>query len=263
MPVKTFIVTGASSGIGRAIADLFHAHGHKVIGVSRRKPQDDIAWLHKACDISKPSEVKLLIAHLPSVIDGVVHAAGIGVGGAVERIEDKALEKLINVNLYGVNRINKAMIPLLSRGDQPTIIHIGSLAGIFPIPFQAHYAMSKAALMHYSDALRLELAPTPIRVTTVLLGDVKTAFTTSREHYFLKQDDRYGERPKRSIDKMARDEAKGMSANYVAKHVVRLIEKKRVPSCKTVGLMYKSMVFAAKILPRRFMLFIVYRLYGR
>lgn len=263
MPVKTVVVTGASSGIGHAVAELLAKQGHTVIGVSRRRPKQGFTWQHIPCDLGDKAAINALLSQLPKSVDAIVHAAGIGVGGAVERIDVNAAEQVTDVNLHAVFRLNKGMIDTLSERERPTIVHIGSLAGIFPIPFQTHYAMSKAALMHYSDALRLELVPLNIRVCTILLGDVKTEFTTARKNYFLNQDARYKERPNRSIEKMARDEAAGMKPENVAKKVASLIKKKRIPSRITLGFTYKLMVFAAKLLPRRLMLYVVYRLYGR
>ena len=141
------------------------------------------------------------------------------------------------------------------------IINISSVAGLLPIPFQAMYSMSKAAVISFSDALRNELRPYGVRVTSILPGDTKTGFTDSRE----KSEDLagYGDRINRSVSKMERDERNGVSPYKVAKKIIKVSKKKNPNTYYVVGFSYSLLIFLSRILPKRFTNWLIYRLYAK
>jgi short-subunit dehydrogenase len=266
MTVKTVVVTGASSGIGLATADYLHKKGYRVIGLSRSKPIGNVPFQHVSCDISDQSEIakisKMIKDEIGS-IDALVNCAGKGIGGAIEETPIAEIDQLFSVNVRGTILFTQAMIPLLRRGNRAKIINIGSVAGSLVIPFQSFYSMSKASLMAFSEALRMELKPEKIDVTIVLPGDTKTGFTKNRVVTSTKPDSPYHGRVERSIQKMAYDEEHGSSPLAVAKKISKLLNRRSMPVSVTIGLEYKLFLFLQRILPKRLVSWILFQMYGK
>ncbi|MDD4355306.1 MAG: SDR family NAD(P)-dependent oxidoreductase [Candidatus Izemoplasmatales bacterium] len=266
MTSKIVLVTGASSGIGRATAEYLYEKGHFVYGLSRSKPMGDFSFVHLACDLTDSEQIvqiKAIIEKECGKIDVLVNCAGVGIGGAIEETERKDIDWLFSVNVQSVIQLTQEMIPLLRKGTNPKIINIGSIAGTLVIPFQAFYSMSKASLSAFSEALRLELKPFKIDVTTILPGDTKTGFTLHRKVTDSKANSLYKERMERSLKKMEQDEQHGKSPLTVAKKIGQLIHRRIMPVNVAIGFEYKLFLFLKRILPNRFVSWVLYQMYGK
>ncbi|MGD9910170.1 MAG: SDR family NAD(P)-dependent oxidoreductase [Candidatus Izemoplasmatales bacterium] len=262
---KVLVITGASSGIGKAAADFFSKKGFNVVGVSRKVPKD-ISYDYYPCDVSIEAEVVSTVKKIEEkygVIDILVNCAGMGVSGAVEYATYDDIKKIFEVNVYGVFLFSKQAIPLLRKSSKPKIINIGSVAGDLTIPFQTFYSMSKASVHVLSEGLRMELKPFGIDVSAVLPGDTKTGFTAAREQPHVLVDDYYKDRIKKSIARMEHDEQNGKSPMSVVKVIHKLIKRKSMPVKVTVGFEYKVFVFLKRVLPKRFENWILYIMYGK
>lgn len=260
------LVTGASSGIGYATAETLQKKGHTVYGISRSKPVGGFAFKHLTCDVTNPLQIASIRAILEKEcgkLDVLVNCAGIGIGGAIEETNMADIEELFQVNVKSVIQLTQTLIPLLRRGTKPKIINIGSVAGALVIPFQAFYSMSKASLSAFSEALRLELKPFNIQVTTILPGDTKTSFTKNRKVTESSPDSIYKERVQRSIQKMERDERQGKDPFSVAKKIGHLIRRRSLPVNVAIGFEYKLFLFLKRILPNRFVSWVLYQMYGK
>lgn len=255
------VISGASSGIGESTAKYFSNKGDKVYSLSRRIKQDkDITYL--SCDITDINQIKesiKKIIELEGKIDLLINNAGMGISGAVEYHSEDEINKIINVNLVGLVNLTKEVIPYL-RKSKGIIINISSVAGILAIPFQAMYSASKAAIISFSDALKNELRPFKVRVTSVLPGDTKTGFTEAREKSL--DHNEYGNRINNSVSKMEKDEQKGVSPIKVSKVIYKVSKKKNPNTYYIVGFSYKLLVFLSRILPKRLVNYILYKLYG-
>jgi short-subunit dehydrogenase len=263
---QVVVVTGASSGIGFAIASLLSASGMKVYGLSRSKSTEKHDFTHIFADVTKIEtliEAATFIKQNEGSIDVLVCCAGIGIGGSVEETSETAYDKLFAVNVKGVFLTTKTFLPLLREGEGKKIINIGSVAGVLPVPYQTFYSMSKAAIQAFSEALNNEVRPFGIQVATVLPGDTKTAFTANREKNASSEGSLYAIREERSLKKMELDEQKGRDPRSVARIVFWLIKRKRLPIQVTVGFEYKLFVFLNRILPKRLVNWILYKMYGR
>lgn len=262
---KHILITGASSGIGLALAQYYTQKGVRVIGVSRHYPQLPYDWDHRLADLAEAEQVRALVQGIETEyghLDVLINNAGYGIADALEYTDTDAMRRMFDVNVFGAFILTKACLGLLQRSRKPQVVHIGSVAGEIPIPFQAVYSMCKAAMHTMSDAWRLELQPLGIDVCAVLPGDTRTGFTQHRL-ITAKQDARYGDRITRSIAKMARDEQRGMPVDAVVRTVNRQLKRKRMKARVTVGLSYKLIMLLFKLMPRRLSLWLVYRLYGR
>lgn len=264
MKDKTFLITGTSSGIGYALADYFTSVGHRVFGVSRKNPVKPYQWTQINADITKEEEIKEVFAKLKeetTQIDVLINCAGMGFAGALEDTSLDDMTYLFQVNLFAPLVMSNYALPLLRNSEDGRIINIGSVASEITIPFQTMYSMSKSALYRMSEGLRMELKPEHIQVTTVLPGDTQTDFSTNRT-LLTKETSRYYKRAKRSVDKMASDEEKGMHVDSVVKVVEKQLSKKHMKVYVTVGLKYKLIVWLSHILPSKFREMLIYKIYA-
>jgi short-subunit dehydrogenase len=257
------LITGASSGIGRATAEHLTKLGHEVIGLSRKEPRSPYGFKHRSLDISIEADVKITIESIVKDhhrIDGLINCAGIGLSGPIEQTNLDQARRLFEVNLFGAFAMSKYCLPHL-RENRGFIFNIGSVAGPITIPFQTFYSMSKSALQSFSEGLRMETRPWGVRVVTILPGDTKTEFTDRREK--IPEDQLYGARLARSIAVMEQDERHGKSPMTVARAVAKLIKRKHPPVTVTVGFSYKILVWLSHRLPRRWTLAIINHIYGK
>jgi short-subunit dehydrogenase len=178
-PRGVVLVTGASAGIGAATAARLVARGFRVFGTSRKagRAQDGIEWVRMDVtdDDSVASGVRGVIDR-SGAIDGLVCAAGYGVFGSVEETSLARARAQFETNVLGVLRLLRAVVPGLRQRGAGRVIVVGSLAGRAPIPFQAHYSASKAALDALTLALRNELHGTGVFASLIEPGDIRTGF---------------------------------------------------------------------------------------
>ena len=177
MEKKIAIVTGGSSGIGRATAAALARAGCLVYEFSRREiPQEGVR--HLSVDVTREEAVQDAVNQILSEegrIDIVVNCAGFGISGAVEFTEPEAAKGQFDVNFFGCVTVNRAVLPILRRQGGGRILLISSVAASAHIPFQAYYSASKAALESYACALANEVRPFGIAVTAVALGTLPPA----------------------------------------------------------------------------------------
>lgn len=257
---KVVVITGASSGIGRAAAVYFTQKGCKVYGLSRRKVDDIFESL--SCDVTDPVAVEITLKYVydrEGRIDCFFNNAGMGISGALEYISKSENDKLFGLNLLAVMNCAKQALPYLKK-TKGTLINTSSIAAVVPIPYQTAYSASKAAINSFTMALRLEVKSSGVRVCAVMPGDTKTGFTDARLK--TQNDSGYGDKVKKSVERMERDERNGKSPVSVAKVAYKLFRRKNPPALVSVGFSYKAVAFLAKILPNRLMLFIVGKMYG-
>jgi len=256
---KVVIITGASSGIGKVCAEYLFDKGYKVYGLNRTLiVSEKINYIK--CDVADEDQVKQAFQAINEDIYAVINNAGMGISGAIEYSTTTDVNRIIDVNIKGVINVCKYAIPSL-RKTKGKIINIGSVAGELTIPFQTFYSLSKVAVSTFTEGLRMELRPFGIKATTVLPGDTKSAFSSNRKKTEI-IDTVYGDRIKRSIKRMEKDEQKGKDPISVAKVIYKVLKKKNPPVKITVGFLYKLFVFLKRILPSRFVNYILYKMYG-
>ena len=250
MTMKTAIVTGDSSGIGRATAKALMDMGCTVYGFSRRGC--DLPGIrHLSVDVTSEEGVRAAVEHIAAregQIDILVNCAGFGISGAVEFTELSDAKRQFDVNFFGTVNVVKAVLPYMRQAGEGRIVNISSVAAVAHIPFQTFYSATKAAIESYSQALANEVRPFGITVTCAQPGDIRTGFTQARKKCHL-GDDVYGGRIGRSVAGMERDEEKGMSPEAVGRFIAKLCLRRRVHPIHTVGFGYQCLSALCKILP--------------
>lgn len=244
--MKVAVITGASGGIGREMAKLLAAD-YRVYDLSR-SGRDDENIVHIDADVTSEESLASAFARIlarEGKLDLLVCNAGMGIAGAAEFTEEKAAKHQMNVNFFGVFRTVKKALPLL-RLSGGRIVAVSSAAAPFPIPFQSFYSASKAAINGFICALRNEVRPFGISACAVMPGDTKTGFTGAREKAF-DGEEVYGGRIGPSVAVMEKDEKNGMSAEKVAKAIVRIAKKRHIRPLYTIGLKYKLFILVKKL----------------
>lgn len=189
---KKVLITGASSGIGAAIALYLADKGCQVWGTTRNlsKVQNLPEELRRKVtflplDVTDNDSVRRCVAECMKQaggkIDILINNAGYGVYGPVEEFPVERAKALFEANYFGVLRMIQAVVPSMREARQGLIINITSLAGKFVIPFQVHYSATKYALEALTEGLRQELRPFGVKVVAVEPGDIKTNFNNVTE----------------------------------------------------------------------------------
>ena len=260
---KIAIVTGGSSGIGKAVCECLAGQGVMVYEFSRRQAGGGTI-VHYSVDVTDEGQVQaavLDIINREGRIDIAVNCAGFGIGGAVEFTQTQDAVRQLDVNFFGMVRVNKAVIPHMRAAGGGRIVNISSVAAPIPIPFQTYYSVSKSAINSYTAALANEVRPYGISVCAVMPGDIASGFTKAREKS-IEGDVEYGGRIQRSLEKMEKDEREGMSPARCGKYIAKIALKKNVKPYYSVGFIYKLFCVLIKILPARLSNRIIYSLYA-
>ena len=223
---RVVLVTGASSGIGRACALHLAARGFRVYGTSRNAVTEPGPFAMLQMDVTGLDSVHGaigLVLEREGRIDVVVNNAGIAIAGPLESTSIEEAQRQLDVNLFGAFRVCREVLPQMRRQGGGYIVNVGSIGGLIAIPYQPLYSASKFALEGMSEALRFELRPFGIRVVIVEPGDTRTALTRNRT---TTADEAtrglYG--PFRAaLGRMERDERRGPEPETVARLVHRIV----------------------------------------
>jgi NAD(P)-dependent dehydrogenase (short-subunit alcohol dehydrogenase family) len=174
------IVTGASGGIGEATARALHAAGYRVFGTYRRLPAARSPGIeYVACDVTSDESVQAAVGEVlgkTGRIDLLVNNAGVGLVAGAEESSLEQAKSLFEVNLFGLIRLTKAVLPVMRRQRAGRIVNISSVMGLIPAPFMALYSASKHAVEGYSESLDHEIRDSGVRVVLVEPAYTRTSF---------------------------------------------------------------------------------------
>ena len=185
---KTILVTGASSGIGRGIAETISQMGANVIlnGRNEQRLEETLQSLHKgehkvcACDITHQKELDKMVQSLP-LLDGVVHCAGVGQRLLAKQITLESLNQVMSVNFTAPVLLQSTLLMKKKLQRGASVIFIASIASWSPSIGNSAYSASKGALISYANCLSLELAPRNIRVNCISPAMVWTNLAMQEE----------------------------------------------------------------------------------
>ena len=227
---KVIIVTGASSGFGKCIAERLSAHGHKVYGICRRPMQHDtITYLQG--DVRNAARIGDLVREIydrDGRIDVLVNNAGMGIGGAIELATEEEYRTQVETNFYGCVNACQQVLPYMRRQRQGQIINLSSIGGVMGLPYQGFYSASKFAIEGFSEALSAEVKRFGIRVSMVEPGDFATGFTASRRNSEATLNDPdYGPVFRHSLELIEKEENGGLKPERLAKTVEKIINARR------------------------------------
>ncbi|MBR8745400.1 SDR family oxidoreductase [Nocardiopsis sp. MG754419] len=262
-PRRTALVTGASSGIGAAVAATLVARGHHVFGTSRdpRRITDPVPGVeYLALDLTDEASVEAC-AEAVGTVDVLVNNAGESQNGPLEELPMEAVERVFRLNVFGAVRLTQLLLPGMRARGYGRVVMVGSMQASFPLAYRSSYGASKAAIKGFADAVRGEVSPFGIGVTTVEPGSINTGISERRTQY-VAEGSPFASEYRTVADTLNANEAGGIPAQRVAATVVRAIEARAPRPLYAVG-SNAPLVFALRrLLPRSVMLRLVARKHG-
>lgn len=181
--MKTIFITGASTGLGRATAELFQNKGWRVIATMRNpESASDLAALENVTvlplDVTSPEQILSTVKQALELgnVDVVFNNAGYGLMGPLEALSDEQLVRQLNTNLLGVIRVTQAFIPYFREKGNGMFISTTSIGGLMTFPLNSIYHATKWALEGWSESMAFELNQLGIDIKTVSPGGIKTDF---------------------------------------------------------------------------------------
>jgi short-subunit dehydrogenase len=271
------IITGCSSGIGRAAAFHFARNGFAVVATVRQEYELMIlqAELHQAsvhtlvskCDITSEEDAKRLIETTHERfgrVDVLINNAGFGRFGGVEIVSDDEARAQLEVNTIAPMRLAQLVLPIMREQGRGRIINISSVAGRVVLPWGGWYSASKFALEALTDALRLECKPFNIHVVSVLAGSVRSAFT---KNVYLSPPERvslplYNRIHEHAVARRSKPRPGAWDVERMAKLLFHIATTRRPRTRYVTTSVAKVAVFLRNILPDRLWDIFILRAYG-
>jgi NAD(P)-dependent dehydrogenase (short-subunit alcohol dehydrogenase family) len=278
---RSFVVTGASTGIGRATALRLARAGHEVFAGVRRDADatslraEGLAGVRPVrLDVTEAGSIRAAAAEVSAAVQerglaGLVNNAGITTGGPIEYLDLGELRRVLEVNTIGPVAVTQAFLPLV-RAGRGRIVFVTSIGGIFAAPIIGPYAASKHALEAIGDALRVELRPWGIEVAIVEPGAVATEiFAKSREladqiiaGIGPEARERYEAAARAVVDRFNGFERGALPADRVAERIEHALLSRRPRTRYLVGSDARALAFLSRIVPTRWRDALVVRVFG-
>jgi len=269
--MRTVLITGCSSGIGRALADAFRDAGHEVWATAR-KPED-VAQLAAAgftarqLDVNDGQALTQLAEELEAShgrLDMLINNAGYGAMGPLLDGGVDAMRQQFETNVFAVVGVTRALFPLLRRA-RGLVVNIGSVSGVLVTPFAGAYCASKAAVNALSDALRLELAPFGIRLMEVQPGAIASQFASNAQRQadqVLAADSPWWPLREYVQARAQASQDRPTPAAVFAQGVLAATRKTAVPAVVRLGNGSTALPLIAGLLPRRLLDWVLRKRFG-
>ncbi|GLB47615.1 short-chain dehydrogenase/reductase [Philodulcilactobacillus myokoensis] len=260
--MKVILITGASGGIGFATAKRLVRAGHTVYGTTRS--YDHFPKLKQSgiipmkMDVTNPDDINRGVQEViadQSRLDVLINNAGYGSYGTIENVPMSEVKKQFEVNLFGVARLTKAVLPIMRHQKSGKIINISSVGGRVVTYMGAWYHATKYALEAFSDALRMEMAPFNIQVVLVEPGGIKTPWGVTAANHLMRAEEN-GPYHKQAF-KVAKRMKKVYSSNLlsepsvVAEAINKAIDRRNPKARYLVGSGARSMILMKDVLPTK------------
>lgn len=258
---KIVVITGASSGIGLSLYNLYKQKGDTPICLARTNEINLENFIE--CDVTKEENIISAFRQIQEKyknIDILINNAGFGISGAIELEHSSTVQNLMDVNFMGAFLCYKYALPLMKEGSK--IVNMSSVCALFPIPFRGFYCASKSALSSISLTQYMELKSSKIDVITICPGQTKSNFNKNRIRN-LETNERYKDKIGSAAETLKHSEEKRMNTDKVAKIILKQTYKKHPKPMKIIGLQYKLFYLFQRILPTRWFLALTNKFLGK
>ena len=265
--MKRVFITGASSGIGLAIAKLLVAEGHEVWGTSRnleRIPKMP-RWHGVRLDLADPLSIEEAFNAAVTeagYFDVLINNAGAGHFGPAELLPPEMIASQFQILVFGQIQLMELALHQMQARGEGLIINVTSLASRLPVPFMAAYNAAKAALASLTMSIQLELGNSRVHVVDLQPGDIRTEFNQGVNRS-ARADQRYDAKVARTWEVVERVMKNAPGPDLVAQHVLKLVNADRPPPRVTVGDAFQSKIapLIFRFLPQRLRLWGLKRYY--
>jgi NAD(P)-dependent dehydrogenase (short-subunit alcohol dehydrogenase family) len=263
---RVVLITGVSSGIGKACAEHLAGRGWRVLGTSRSEPSSAGGVEMIRMDVDDEASVQRGVAEAhqrAGRIDAVINNAGFALAGSVEDTTIEEAKAQFETNFFGVLRVCRAVLPIMRAQRRGTILNVSSLAGTFGLPFAGLYSASKFALEGMSESLRYETRRFGIDVVLVQPGDFRTAISDRRRIAAGAYSEAYHERFEHFRQKQENDERTAPTPEAIARLVERILNQRRPNFRHPIGQRHQTMVIPLRRwLPQRAFDWLAFHLMG-
>lgn len=251
---KVVFITGASSGIGKAIGEYLLKKNYVVYGTSRNPQIVSNSYFPLIqLDVRDEKSIKNAILELiqkEGKIDILINNAGVGITGAIEEIPSSEIRNNFETNFFGPIQVIKAVLPYMREQRYGLILNITSIAGYMGLPYRGIYSASKGALELATEALRMEVKQFGIQLANIAPGDFATNIASGRYHAPLIKGSAYEKVYKMVLDTMNEHVDSGSNPQDMAQAIHRIIETKNPKIHYKVGaFMQKFSIVLKRILP--------------
>ncbi|MBU3822373.1 SDR family oxidoreductase [Flavobacteriaceae bacterium XHP0103] len=251
---KVVLITGGSSGIGKAIGEHLSQNGFIVYGTSRNPEKyTESKFPILKLDVKKVetiTETINAIIQKEGRVDVVINNAGAGITGAIEEIPEAEIKANFEINFFGPINVIKAVLPQMRKQQSGLIINITSIAGYMGLPYRGIYSASKGALELITESFRMELKDFNIKMTNIAPGDFATNIAAGRYHAPLKEDSPYKKPYGDTLELMNTHVDSGSDPKVMADVVLKVINTKSPKIHYKVGaFMQKFSIVLKRILP--------------
>ena len=268
--MQTLVISGGSSGIGKATASLFAERGWRVFELSRSGAPDRAdshsdkgSITHIKCDVTSEESCRAAVEEVlqqTETVDVVISNAGFGISGPVEFTAIADAQRQMDVNFMGAVRLTQAVLPQLRKQGFGRIIYTSSVAAVLAVPYQSFYSASKAAINAMALALQNEVREFGIRVSVMMPGDVSTGFTGARCKSTEGEEVYSG--ANKAVTTMERDERAGMAPEQMARLFLHIATCRSPKPQYVGGFSYQLFCFLDRLLPKRLVNWIEYKVYS-
>ena len=266
---RTALVTGATSGIGRATAQLLSRRGYAVIGTSRDPsaiPEDRrIDGVdYRTLDLAEMASIRALTDAMDAdgiAVDVLVNNAGESQSGPLEEIPLEALRRLMDLNVLGPVHLTQRLLPGMRERGYGRVVMVGSMLASFPLGYRSSYVASKAAIKGFADGARYEMSPYGVWLTTVEPGSINTGISQRRTKY-IAESSPHAPAFHRMLETLDRNEGTGISPDRVAGTIVEAIDAEEPLPFYAVGSNAPTIFALRRALPRSMVEAMVHRRYG-
>jgi len=266
--VKKIFLTGASSGIGKAIAKAATETGHEVWGTSRdisRIPS--LRRLHCVqLDLSNPDSIdgafNTALAEAGN-FDVLINNAGSGHFGPAENLSEKEIASQFQILVFGHMQLMRLALRMMQARGEGLIINVTSLAGRLPVPFMAAYNAAKAAMASFTVTIQLELPDSRVHIVDLQPGDICTDFNDAVIKSKL-PDQRYEAKVAKTWNKVERNMKNAPRPDLVARRVCELIDQTSPPPRMAIGDTFQTKIapLIFRFLPQRVRIWGLKKYYG-
>lgn len=259
-PRKVVLITGASSGIGKAAAMYLAKKDVIVYGTSRNPKMDEemdkLGIRMVKMDLTEDCSVKDAVKEVmdkEGQIDVLFNNAGAGISGSLEDTSIDEFKGLFETNVFGMVRVVNEVLPHMRKAGGGTIINSSSIGGIIGLPYQGVYSSTKFAIEGYSEALSKEVKSFGVKVCIVEPGDFKTGFTASRVFASaVNSSSDYYEDFLKTVSVFEHDEIKGCNPELIGRLIYKITISKRPKLRYVVGYFSQKLsVLLKRFLPGR------------
>ncbi len=248
---RTALVTGASSGIGAAVAEALVRRGYRVYGTSRTPssvsdPVPGVKYL--ALDLTDEASITAC-AEAAGAVDVLVNNAGESQNGPFEELPMDAVIRLFQLNVFGAVRLTQLLLPGMRARRHGRVVMVGSMLASFPLAYRSSYVASKAALKGFANAARREVAAYGVGITTVEPGAINTGISERRTQY-VSADSPFADEYRTMLAALNANEAGGTPPPKVAATILKAIEAPRPKPLYAVGSNAPLAFALRRLLPR-------------